>query len=252
MSKQSLQGQSFIVTRSKQQAISLIRQIEKLGGKALSFPTIEIENSPEHSSLHQSVQKLPHYDYAIFISANAARVALPLWPKISNFPKIIAIGPGTAKAIQQHHFQVDYIPSEFSSEGIMDLPILQKIENQNFVIFCGENSRPHLKNTLIQRGANVDESICYYRRLPNLQPLNIQDKDISCIITTSKEGLQNLFYFAKKSLIKINNIPILIISENMHHTLKKLQPNHPYFMAKNATDDAIIETLLKNFDTIKK
>lgn len=252
MNKLALQNHTFLITRPKYQATRLIHQIEQLGGKGVLFPTIEIISLPSHPTLENAIQTLSEYDYAIFISANAATVALPQWPRNKKLPKIIAIGPSTAKAIHSYHFQTDYIPNEYSSEGIVDLPILQKIENKKIIIYCGANSRPFLKNKLIDRGANVDESICYRRELPTYHAVDFLDKKIDCVITTSKEILENLFHLAEKLKFNLDSIPILIISENMHKELKKMQPNQPYILAENATNNAVIGALIKNFDTINK
>ena len=135
----------------------------------------------------------------------------------------IAIGPGTARALQEYHVQDMRVPKSHHSEGILALPILQSIDGAKLAIFCGENTRPLLKNALMERGAIVDEIICYRRRCPDVDVaqtlMDWQNDGVNLIISTSQESLENLWrLFGNMGGEWLLHTPLLVISPCHGHT----------------------------------
>ncbi len=242
MKAKPLAGLSILITRPKHQAESLSLMLKKLGAKTLLFPTLLIKPLHETPEIQTFLKKITHYNFAIFVSANAI---IPL-PAIDSL-KIIAIGPGTANALKKNNIHVDFIPNLYNSEGILALPALQNIKNKSIAIFCGENSKPLLKDNLIQRGATVDEIVCYRRECPtitNNELKSLRSKPINLIITTSKESLQNLTkVFPLSSDQWIYKKHLLVISESMAELAHEMGFVSKVIIAKNATDQAIVDTL---------
>ncbi len=249
-----LSGKTIVITRPLHQAVFLAQQIQETGGESILFPTIEIEPLISSCSPPAGQPPFDKYDLAIFVSANAVRCAQVLLSSAWKLP-CIAVGPGTAKALQEFHIQVNWIPTIHQSEGILDLPILQRIAGKKFLIFCGENSRPLLKKSLVQRGAAVDELICYRRTCPQVEGSSAisqwRQSGIHLIISTSLESLENLWHI----LGGINNdwlwgIPLLVINEAMQDYAKCLGFNTIY-LAGGASDATILQTLNQIYTGVK-
>lgn len=247
----SLKGLTVLITRPRHQAAKLEELIRQHGGKPLLFPTIEIEPPPDPVGLQNLIEQIDIYDIAIFLSANAIPTL-----KLSSqrSPVIIAIGTGTATALQQMGIQTKFIPNEFTSEGLLSLPIFQKIKDSKIVIFCGENPRPLLKETLKERGASVTEAICYRRRKPTVnikEVLNQFKGSVDIIVSTSYESLLNLYdIFGKEAAVPadlewLKSTPLLVISAKMVKLANDYNLTKSVILASNPTDQAIIECLLQ-------
>jgi uroporphyrinogen-III synthase len=151
-----LTGLTVVVTRPLPQAALLSERIKSLGGSALMCPAIAIETITTTTTLE-------HYDCAIFVSANAVEHGLKLLP---NNISIAAIGPATAKAIQAAKRDVHILaPAPFTSEALLSLSEMHSVAGKRFAIIRGEGGREILADTLIERGAQVD-NISVYRRVP--------------------------------------------------------------------------------------
>jgi uroporphyrinogen-III synthase len=241
---------TVLVTRPESQAKFLCDAIIAAGGNVIMCPTLAIQALPDRSALLTIMQHLPTYDLAIFVSANAVKYALPEWPRNSPAQlQIAAIGPATAKLLQQHAL-VNLItsPPPFNSETLLSLPELIQIHRRRIVIFCGENGKTLLADTLRQRGAKVTV-VPVYRRLRPATPTasqleEWQQQSIDVIISTSCESLQNLhdlLNVSKSAWLK--QIPLIVISQQMANLARELGFVKPPYIAANATDTALLEAL---------
>lgn len=243
---ESLEGLRVLITRPKHQASQLEKLILQKGGKSFVFPTLAILPPSDPMSLQKAIVRIGDYDIAIFLSANAIPPTLKLQ---TQAPIIIAIGTGTADALQKMGIDTQFIPQEYNSEGLLCLPILKKIKDSKIILFCGENSKPLLKDTLQLRGAKVTEAICYRRTKPTVTDIDEilnQFKNIDIIVSTSSESLLNLFdIFGQKGQSWLKSIPLLVISEKMRVLANNMKGERLVIVAPNATDQAVVETLLK-------
>jgi uroporphyrinogen-III synthase len=244
---QELKNSVILITRPAHQAKKLQEKIECLGGEVVLFPTIEITSHRNSRALRNSVEKICDYSGAIFASANAVEAVGDLWSSLNITIPAIAIGSGTANALGQYGISVAHIPDEFSSAGLLRLPTLNQIAGQKIAIFCGENPKPLLKETLIQRGALVTEILCYRRSLPLItqkEPLSEATREsITCIISLSCESLLNLFAIFGPEDWFLNKTLIVATSEMLECASEHGWKNR-IIVAKNPSDEAIVESLL--------
>ena len=242
---------SVAITRPAHQAEPLAKLITAAGGKTLIFPTIEILPIADNQNLSQAVANLSQYSLIIFLSANAVAAALPLMTQ--PYPaNIVAIGPGTAKALQTYGITTVQLPNTYNSEGILELPLLQNISGKKIAIFCGENPRPLLKAALDQRSAEVDEVICYRRGCPSIDPLPArkqwQDADINLIISTSSESLANLcqLFINTSTADWLLPIPLLVISPQVAAQARRAG-FQSIITVQNPSDSAIFAAICDRF-----
>jgi uroporphyrinogen III methyltransferase / synthase len=104
-----------IVTRAVEQIEPLARRIEELGHEVVRCPLIELEpTGPDAVDLNG-------YDWAIVTSPYGARElarrACGAWPRVA------AIGPGTAAALRERGIEPALVPGVSSQEGLLaELP----------------------------------------------------------------------------------------------------------------------------------
>ena len=146
----------------------------------MEIPTIEIR--PRHSSqLDGAIREINGYDWLIFSSVSGVEVFLerarqlgllkPLADR-SEFPKIGAIGPATARKVQQYGYPVDLIPQVFQAEGLLeDFLSLhdQDIAGLKILLPRASRAREILPRQLRQRGAKVVMVPVYDTVLPKKQ-----------------------------------------------------------------------------------
>ncbi|NJN47551.1 MAG: uroporphyrinogen-III synthase [Candidatus Competibacteraceae bacterium] len=136
-----LRQRGIVVTRPAQQADNLCRLIEAQGGRAIRFPTLEINPPQNLSPVFALVERLDTYDWAIFISANAVHWGLRWIQSRRELPprlQRIAIGQATARALDHHGVPAHIVPTSFTSESLLAMPALQTVAGLRIIIFRGE------------------------------------------------------------------------------------------------------------------
>ena len=239
----------ILITRPKHQTEKLSAAIQKQGGIAISFPTLEIKAVNTNNALNY-LENIKHYNFIIFLSPNAVvttttyiQKIYPVWPAQT---KIIAIGPGTANALQQKGLPVDYFPEKnFSSEGLLALLPFQHPKQKKILILQGENGRGYLDKALEKKGAHVTTVNVYQRQCPQVAKTCIPYPSVNVIVCTSNEGLKNLVtllhphwhtaLFAKQ---------LLVVSPRIADYAKKLGFVKSPLISDNASNEAILQTLL--------
>lgn len=248
MTKQPLAGRKILVTRPVHQAESLCRALQAQGAETIVFPTVAIQGSSNLNALYTALMHLPECEITIFVSANAVHHALPHWPKKTLSLKTLAIGPGTEKALQQHGMTADSIPEQHNSEGLLELPALQSVTGRSITIFCGENPRPLLADTLRQRGAKVTQAFCYRRVCPIPQVAEVEKlctQHLDLIISTSLDSLRNLcqIFAAPAHSAWLHPTPLLVVSPAMSEFAQSQGFLQRPIIAESATDEVIANTL---------
>lgn len=151
---------SVLVTRPAEQAHSLCAEIERLGGRAQSFPTIAIEPL--------TAAPADECDLAVFVSVNAVAHGKHLLSSTST-PRIAAIGRATAAALRAAEMRVDYVPeSGFTSESLLAHPELQLSPGMRALIVRGEGGRELLRQSFEAAGLSVQLREVYRRTRPTL------------------------------------------------------------------------------------
>ncbi|MGM9454289.1 uroporphyrinogen-III synthase [Legionella bozemanae] len=218
----SLHGLCILNTRPREQAHQLSQSIRAAGGVAIELPTLKIEAAS--SNWINSLPNLEKVDQAIFISANAVYYCFTQlnqrhikWP---SSIQVIAIGQGSAAALQKFGIRVSAVPEVPDSEHLLALKTLQQPEKQNVLLFKGEGGRPLIEEQLMQRGAKLIILKVYQRVIPQISRQFIEsiwrDDLVDIILLTSEQSLHNLFkLFDKEAHDWLRNKKWLIISERL-------------------------------------
>ena len=200
----ALAGVTVMVTRPRHQAARLCKLIEACGGRVIVFPVLDIIDIEDIAPARALVARLEEFDLAIFVSANAVHKAAPLIAARAGLPaqlRVAVIGGRSAEALQSHGLRADIqSPAGFTSEALLALPEMHRVQGKNVVIFRGAGGRELLGEALTQRGAAVNYAEVYRRARPECESTALarileENKNI-IIVATSNEGLQNLFEMA--------------------------------------------------------
>lgn len=215
-----LAGKTIVVTRPQAQADFLAAGIRARGGTPWRFPLLEITALPEPRSLIEIAEALETFAFAIFISPNAVRHALAHllarpWPAVTQ---ALAVGSGTASALEKAGVAAHLPRQGFDSEALLALPCLASsaIAGKRVVIFRGNGGRELLKETLIARGAQVRDVTCYHRNPPTagidvfLQQL--AEGRFAALTLSSSEALGHLAGLREETAFQaaIRSLPLFV------------------------------------------
>ena len=99
-----------IVTRPKAQAEPLVGRLEELGVDVVECPLIEIERTSDEPV------ECAGYDWLVVTSPNGAD---EIARRGRNLPRVAAVGPGTAEALQAHGITPAFVAEESSQDGLL-------------------------------------------------------------------------------------------------------------------------------------
>lgn len=249
-----LNAKGILITRPLEQCDFLVNEITRLRGNPYVFPTLAIKPSSNIHAFNTAINSLDRMDIAVFMSSNAVKWASnkikARWPVLPRGLKFAAIGNATKAALEQQGWPVAIMPCEpFNSESLLQLPDFINVANQNIIIFSGNGGRKLLQETLKTRYATVLTTEVYERYCPDLNITELldrwQNQQIHIVLSTSNESLQNLYHaLCHEGLSHLHRTPLLVISERMANFAQKLGYPEPIIVAKNASDDAIMQALV--------
>ena len=220
---QLLEGKIVLITRPLAQSKEMSRLFEELGARVIHCPTIEVVAPSNWSALDDAIKQLATYNWIVFTSANGAvfffrRLAEKLCDAVSSMNNLVvcAIGPATAKAIENAGARVDVIAADSKAEGTLQAIIEHaggesRIRGLRFLIPRARIAREVLPVELGRLGAHVDAVETYQTVKP--------DTNIESIIRLLNEGAIDAITFTSSSTVA--NFAALVGAENLPGLLQK-------------------------------
>jgi uroporphyrinogen III methyltransferase/synthase len=165
----------IVVTRSREQASQLSRQLTERGAEVLEIPTIKIVPPDRKQEIVDALLELHAYDWLVFTSPNGVAAFFELFFKrfqdlrdIGGV-RIAAIGPATAARLKELHLQVDLMPDEALASRIAQaFEKYETIENLKICLLRAEVANPELPKALEELGAIVDD-VAVYKTVPETE-----------------------------------------------------------------------------------
>ncbi len=221
---------------------------------AVRFPLLAIEALATPSVLSAELERLPPYDWWIFISANAVSFALNgndgKIRHLCGQVNVAAVGQATANALEAHGVTEVWVPETgFNSEALLAAPELQEVLGKRVLCVRGQGGRELLAETLRMRGAHVDYLEVYRRvtLLPDLAEVQalIDAQALNVIQLSSGEALVHLLklFEQTKYLEFLREIPLVVISERLQRQALELGFKCVAVSA-NPGDTAVINTII--------
>ena len=160
---QPLAGRRIAVTRAREQAGELVRELEALGAEVVAAPTIRIAPLADLGALRAALTRVPPYDWIVFTSQNAVQVVcdrLPEWELARRAvarAAVAAIGPATAEALVRHGVVPDLVPERFVAEAVVSaLAARGDVRGKTILVPRARAARDALPDGLRALGALVD------------------------------------------------------------------------------------------------
>lgn len=247
MTTQSNRLKGLTILNTRFQENNLITQIQQEGGHCLNLSSFDIAPLIIDSTIITSLISKKSDTFFLFMSQYAVKYAL-LDTYISPQLKMMnigAVGKTTATALQQAGISVTLIPEDPSSEGLLNLPELQQLQNKNIVIFRGKSGRTLLDETLRQRGAIVSE-ILLYERLPSIWTPqqyktlteHLINSTIHCILGLSVDSITFFISHLEQNALQLEyqktlDTPWLVMSPRVAYHAKKNGVKTVHIIDKN-------------------
>ena len=164
-----LAGRRIVVTRTRQQAGALSRELLALGADVFEMPVIRIEPPENLREFAELVMEAHTYQWIIFTSPNGVDAFFDWFFKLYQDVRSIggarlaAIGPGTAQRIKDHHLAVDLLPEKSTAEGLVEAfrKNGESLENEMVLWVRAAEARDVISTELNKMGAILDEAIAY-------------------------------------------------------------------------------------------
>jgi uroporphyrinogen III methyltransferase/synthase len=191
-------GKRVLVTRARSQASALSQRLRELGAEPVELPAIAIVPPSDWSKLDQALDKLSSYDWVIFTSANGVQTVAERLRALGgdlgllDGPRVAAIGPATAQALQDHGLRVDFVPPVYVAEEIA--AGIGDVRGQRVLLPRADKARPALAQDLRRKGALVDEVVAY-RTTPSISGdlrAILGNGKIDIVTFTSSSTVKNL------------------------------------------------------------
>ncbi|HKY56012.1 MAG TPA: uroporphyrinogen-III synthase [Anaerolineales bacterium] len=212
------------MTRPRAQAEDFAEKLRTVGFEPIFFPVIEIHPIKDNVALSKALEQLSCYEWVVFTSVNAVDVvfdviatngkqfpfeAKGLLPvgRSGTSPKIAAIGPKTAQALQARGVTADFVPEEYVAEAI--LPGLGELRGKWVLLPRAEIARKALAEAITIAGGIAHE-IAVYKTLPakpDLEGLNALKSGVDVVTLTSPSTVQNFVAIVKQCGLDPMHLP---------------------------------------------
>jgi uroporphyrinogen III methyltransferase/synthase len=199
-----LAGVCVMVTRAESPSDPLARQLRQLGAEVVVQPAIQILPPPGWQPVDDALARLHEFDWLVFSSANGVRFLLDrakekgfvswqgtqCWcgsctaapakedgsstsiPMIASkkrlptpFPRVAAIGPGTADELRRCGLPVDLVPEQFRAEALAEALLRESKQRLptpfSFLLVRASRGRDVLAEQLTAAGAEVEQIVVY-------------------------------------------------------------------------------------------
>jgi uroporphyrinogen III methyltransferase/synthase len=166
--RRPLFGKRIVVTRSREQASELVRQLNDLGADVMEFPTIRIKPPQTLAPLREAIAGMGEYDWLVFTSPNGVDAFFrEFFGKHKDIReigpvRIAAIGAVTTQKLSELHLEVDLQPDEFTTEALLaEFKKSVSCENLKFLIPRADLADERLARGLEDLGTIVDDLDAY-------------------------------------------------------------------------------------------
>jgi uroporphyrinogen III methyltransferase / synthase len=210
----NLSGKTVVITRAKAQASELVHELERLGARVVEFPTIKTVPLESYQKVDYSMERIDaamakgliHYEWIIFTSTNSVRfflgriVATGRSINVLAGAKIAAVGPGTAKKLEEAGLRVDLVPQDNKAEGLVQAFSLLNISAKRILVPRAESARDILPDGLTRMGGIVEIVPCYRTVADEAGVANVKaalERGVDVITFTSGSTVQNFLGLLK-------------------------------------------------------
>ncbi|MGP4123868.1 MAG: uroporphyrinogen-III synthase [Sodalis sp. (in: enterobacteria)] len=245
---------SILITRPSPAGEELVNRLRARGKSAWHLPLIDFIPGNDLPYLSLRLADLSAGDLLFIVSQHAINYAHPwLTQKSISWPtRLDYYAVGRSTGLQLHSVSglpVSYPDEGETSEDLLRLPTLTRIDGKCALILRGNGGREVLEQTLRQRGVQTTCCECY-RRSPiyyngEEQARRIRRLGIDTLVITSGEMLQQFYtlmpeYYRRALLIPCR---LIVVSERLAILARQLGWTD-IIVANAADNDSLMRALL--------
>ena len=167
-----LMGRSVLVTRTREQAHSLVEPLESLGAEVLAMPVLETVDPEDWSPVDAAIASIGSFDWIVFTSTNGVDRFLHRFREIhGSFDDLAstcmaAVGSATAHRMRAEGFPPVLVPDDYRAEGLVAaFEALGAEKCHRVLIPRAEEARDVFPDALRSMGCDV-EVVVVYRTMP--------------------------------------------------------------------------------------
>ena len=173
--KGPLFGKRVLVTRSRAQASALSQLLLEHGALPIEVPAIEVSPPQSFDDLDSALREVQTYNWVVFTSANAVKAVFERLRSLGQDAralyrvKVAAIGPATARALEEKGIHPDLVPEEYVSEALVEAfkglgemgEMDKRLSEVRVLLPRADAARPALPEGLKALGAQVHQVDAY-------------------------------------------------------------------------------------------
>jgi uroporphyrinogen III methyltransferase/synthase len=208
-------GKTILVTRAREQASDFRILLEERGARCVEFPTIQVMPPASWDALDNALRDLERYDWVIFTSVNGVSSVFERLEVLGEDVRALrgirlgAIGPKTARALQERGLRLDLVPSEYRAEAVIEALGEAEIRGRYFLLPRAAKAREVLPEKLAELGGKVDVVTAYETVRPRERAEEIRrllrEGAIDCVTFTSSSTVDNFV-----AMVGGDDIPSLV------------------------------------------
>jgi len=253
--KLPLFGRTVLVTRTREQASQLTERLSQLGAEVLEAPTIAIEPPASYDALDAALGRLGEFDWLVLTSPNGVASmldrmqALGMDARALAGTRVAAVGPATAKALQERFIRPDLAPEEGTTEALgVALGEKGSVKGKRVLLACADIATEDLASILRRAGAGVEEVALYRTVSPASLPPEAVDAlkagHVDWITFTSSSTVENFLKLTAALDLKAARAKIAAIGPV---TAKTLQTHglSPTVVARPHTIPGLVEAIVR-------
>jgi uroporphyrinogen III methyltransferase / synthase len=198
-------GKRVLITRTHEQAEDLVDQLEAQGAEAIESPTIRVLPPDDYGPLDEACVGVASFAWIVFASANSVDAFMLRLRTVGKDirelkgVRLCAIGPATADRLLRHGINVDLLPPEYRTEGVIQaLTGTGSLKGVRILLPRADIGRELLTDELRKAGAEVTEVTAYRTVLaeaegegdPNIYKM-LLEKRIDIVTFTSASTVRN-------------------------------------------------------------
>ncbi len=211
-----------LVTRSERQSSELATKLIELGLEPVVVPAIQVAPPSSFEALDNALARLASFQWLVFTSANAVEAmrqrvessgvgtaaAFLTW----GSPRIAAIGPATARALEAIGLRADVMPRQAVAESLRDALVGEARQRDGsptrFLLVRAEEARDVLPDGLREAGAEVVVAPAYRTVVPEgsvelIRALFGNPAEVAAITFTSSSTVRNLLALCEAAGVRL-------------------------------------------------
>jgi uroporphyrinogen-III synthase len=162
----TMRGRTILVTRQREQAGEMIREIGLRGGNAVVIPMIATAPPPSWAECDAAIGRLGAFDVIAFTSVNAVESfigrahVLGVPPAALARLPAVAVGDATASALERSGVTVMLVPGEFAGSSLASA-LGDSLSGKRVLFPRGNLAREAVPGALREKGAVVETVTVY-------------------------------------------------------------------------------------------